>query len=112
MFRDSMAAVGLFIIGIAVVGGAIFGIGYAQSWWLRGPGVQIENAKTDVLHETNQYVLSQQQALNNLLDGYYRASDAQKPYIVSQMHDIADTIQGRVPTAVQAFLSQHPRGSN
>lgn len=105
-------AIGAIVGGLVILLAGIFGLGYYEAWWLRGPGVAIENARTDVVHQTNQYVTSQQAALNNLMNEYFHASDAQKPYLIVQMHAIRETIPAdRVPTDVANFLAAHPRSA-
>ena len=111
MRRTLMSVV---LVGLVVLGGAIFGGGYYESWWLRGPGLAVANARTDVTRAGNQYITSQQTALLTLLGDYSAVgvTEGQRVYIVGQMWNIVSTLEeGRVPAEVVAFLARHPRGS-
>lgn len=100
-------------VGVLVVA-AVTGIGYWQAWWLRNPGLELANAQTDVMRQSNQYVTSQLTRLNTLLAEYQRLDPAapQRAAIINEMWNIRGTIPDeRLSPELSTFFFTHQRGS-
>ena len=112
--KNSLAIAGAIIAMLAIVIGVSAVFAEADIRFTEVFGTRKENAKTDVVRQSNQYVASQQQRLLDLLNEYNRSatSPEQKAVIVVQMHDTASKLDNdRVPDEVARFLTTHPRGS-
>ncbi len=111
--RVLFGSVGGTLLGLVLVGAVIGGVALGRIWYINTFGVATENARTNVIRQTNQYVTTQQTAMQTLLDDYARATDdGQRAYLVAQVHHIASTLSSdNVPQEVAVFLATHPRGS-
>lgn len=111
--KGGAAAIGA-LLGLLLIIGIVVGIGYAQAWWIRNPGVEIANARTDAMRESNQYTTAQVTRLNTLLTEYQDSdtAQAQKIAILNEMWNIKGTVaEERLSPELIAFFSTHPRGT-
>lgn len=111
--KETLGVFGMLIVGLAVVviliiGGAVFRI-----WYINEFGTATQNAQTNATRQTNQYITTQNAAALQHIDDYLKAStDGQRAFLVSEVwNDISTLTPDNYASEVARFLAAHPRGS-
>lgn len=113
--RAFISVVGLILTAVLLFSIAQFAITGSGLLWLRTFGVPIQNARTDITRQSNQYLTTKQTELVTLMQEHERigmeagqAGAAQRAAIIAKMRVAVATMEpGDVPSEVATFLTRN-----